>query len=436
MIISVRLIRIRLFMEALCEFCEIVRAVVYCKPDSARLCLRCDAIVHSANALSRRHPRSLLCDKCNIDSAIVRCVDYKLSLCQFCDWNSSGECFVLGHSHALLSFYTGCPSLAELSKIWPHFVDGSLSVESSVASCQPLDWTHEKNDGFFGLEKAKNKMDGEEPSVKYEQSSIETPPIVSSNSNGAQYCKDQAFLFDPDSNLPKLQGCPDVEELVFHEETSLCEGFNVDDVQLNFESAEEIFGCSQSAAKYNHEDRGIECLLMDKNTQVTKCTSLTETAAEALSPVQQDCVAFPLSGAGGSTSVMQGINHNANCALMTPSCNSSITMGFPQSQIHSGTSIELPNLNCENNVTELLNCGLPPVFHPGESPWEPNLEGTCAEAREQAKMRYQEKKKTRTFGKQIRYASRKARADTRKRVKGRFVKAGEAYDYDPLLSDY
>jgi hypothetical protein len=36
------------------------------------------------------------------------------------------------------------------------------------------------------------------------------------------------------------------------------------------------------------------------------------------------------------------------------------------------------------------------------------------------------------FDKKIRYASRKARADVRKRVKGRFVKAGEAYDYDPL----
>lgn len=35
------------------------------------------------------------------------------------------------------------------------------------------------------------------------------------------------------------------------------------------------------------------------------------------------------------------------------------------------------------------------------------------------------------FGKQIRYASRKARVDTRKRVNGRFVKVGEAYDYDP-----
>lgn len=36
------------------------------------------------------------------------------------------------------------------------------------------------------------------------------------------------------------------------------------------------------------------------------------------------------------------------------------------------------------------------------------------------------------FEKKIRYASRKARADVRKRVKGRFVKAGDAYDYDPL----
>ncbi|CAK8536563.1 unnamed protein product [Lathyrus sativus] len=424
-------------MEALCEFCEIVRAVVYCKPDSARLCLRCDAIVHSANALARRHPRSLLCDRCNFDSAIVRCVDYKLSLCQLCDWNSTDECFVLGHNHVPLSFYTGCPSLTELSKIWP--LDGNSSVESSVAGSQPLDWPPEKNGDFFGLERAKkkHKMDGEEPSVKYEQPWIETPPMVSSvSSNSTQYCRDQAFLFDLDSNLQKLQGCPDVKELVFHEGTSLCEGFNMDDVQLDF--ADEIFGCSLSslsAAKYNHENGGIECLLMDKNIPVTKCTSLTEIATEALSPAQQDCVVFPLSEAGGSTSMMQGINNNANCALMTPSCNSSITMGFPQTQIHLGTSIELPNLNGENNVTELLNCGLPPVFHPGESPWEPNSEGSCAEAREQALMRYQEKKKTRTFGKQIRYASRKARADTRKRVKGRFVKAGEAYDYDPLLSD-
>ncbi|KAE8676848.1 Zinc finger protein CONSTANS-LIKE 10 [Hibiscus syriacus] len=36
------------------------------------------------------------------------------------------------------------------------------------------------------------------------------------------------------------------------------------------------------------------------------------------------------------------------------------------------------------------------------------------------------------FEKRVRYASRKARVDVRKRVKERFVKAGDAYDYDPL----
>ncbi|KAL5720856.1 Zinc finger protein CONSTANS-LIKE 12 [Ranunculus cassubicifolius] len=51
-------------------------------------------------------------------------------------------------------------------------------------------------------------------------------------------------------------------------------------------------------------------------------------------------------------------------------------------------------------------------------------------------MRYNEKKKNRTFGKQIRYASRKARVDIRKRVMGRFVKAGDAFDYDPLPSQH
>ncbi|CAN6192237.1 unnamed protein product [Urochloa humidicola] len=50
------------------------------------------------------------------------------------------------------------------------------------------------------------------------------------------------------------------------------------------------------------------------------------------------------------------------------------------------------------------------------------------EERERAKLRYNEKKKNRRFCKQIMYASRKARADTRKRVKGRFAKASTSHD--------
>ncbi|MBA0549694.1 hypothetical protein Golob_020713, partial [Gossypium lobatum] len=51
-----------------------------------------------------------------------------------------------------------------------------------------------------------------------------------------------------------------------------------------------------------------------------------------------------------------------------------------------------------------------------------------AQNRGNAMQRYKEKKKTRRYDKHIRYESRKARADTRKRVKGRFVKATEAPD--------
>lgn len=48
-----------------------------------------------------------------------------------------------------------------------------------------------------------------------------------------------------------------------------------------------------------------------------------------------------------------------------------------------------------------------------------------AKNRGDAMLRYKEKKKTRRYDKHIRYESRKARADTRKRVKGRFVKANK-----------
>ncbi|XP_078446176.1 zinc finger protein CONSTANS-LIKE 3-like [Wolffia australiana] len=47
--------------------------------------------------------------------------------------------------------------------------------------------------------------------------------------------------------------------------------------------------------------------------------------------------------------------------------------------------------------------------------------GTSTE-REARVMRYREKKKRRKFEKKIRYASRKAYADTRPRIKGRFAK--------------
>lgn len=53
--------------------------------------------------------------------------------------------------------------------------------------------------------------------------------------------------------------------------------------------------------------------------------------------------------------------------------------------------------------------------------------------REARVLRYREKRKNRKFEKTIRYASRKAYAETRPRIKGRFAKRTEI-DVEPLMA--
>lgn len=54
-----------LYMGYLCDCRGEQRLFVYCRSDAACLCLSCDRNVHSANALSRRHSRTLVCERCN-----------------------------------------------------------------------------------------------------------------------------------------------------------------------------------------------------------------------------------------------------------------------------------------------------------------------------------------------------------------------------------
>lgn len=83
--------------------------------------------------------------------------------------------------------------------------------------------------------------------------------------------------------------------------------------------------------------------------------------------------------------------------LMNPNCNRNINIGFPNpQQVHSSMSLSLSNITGESSAADYQDCGLSPVFLPGEAPWEPNLEISCPQARDKAKMRYNEKKKTRT----------------------------------------
>ncbi|EPS59748.1 hypothetical protein M569_15057, partial [Genlisea aurea] len=108
-------------MGYLCEYCGERRSVVYCRSDMAGLCLSCDSKVHSANALSRRHSRTLICERCASQPAFVRCIDERATLCQSCDWmeHHQGASSSPPHTREAVCWYSSCPSASELSSIWP-----------------------------------------------------------------------------------------------------------------------------------------------------------------------------------------------------------------------------------------------------------------------------------------------------------------------------
>ncbi|PRQ52863.1 putative transcription factor C2C2-CO-like family [Rosa chinensis] len=443
-----------------CELCWRASALIYCRADMARLCLNCDGSVHSANALARRHSRWFLCDKCNDQPATVRCLDENMSLCQSCEWNHNNGVTGMGHRNQAISCYTGCPSLSEISRIWSAVLEGGSASggfggsawESLGGSVMPKNENNcisnclERRDSdasSFGVVSAGklNEVLAESNCTPKFEPWMAPSAMIPSNPNCIQpQCKDQApFLPQESSQMPK--GSSNFKDLGIQDGNDLCEGLNMDDVPLDVENDDELFSCSQGPSRYSFEDGELDCLLMDqKNLSVTESNGPhSDNAIQQASPSRQQECTVGFHSSCVSDSVMPPVMNagsTVNCSLlMNPSCSRNINLeGLinPTGQVHSSISLSLSSITRDTTHPDYQDCGLSPVFLSAE-PWDSTLETSSPRARDKAKMRYEEKKKTRTFGKQIRYASRKARADTRKRVKGRFVKSGEEYDYDPLV---
>lgn len=102
-----------------CDFCTDRPAVLYCRSDAAKLCLLCDHHVHSANLLSRKHPRSQICDNCASAPAAARCYTDNLVLCQDCDLDAHAASPVpSSHDRSRIDGFSGCPSALELASLW------------------------------------------------------------------------------------------------------------------------------------------------------------------------------------------------------------------------------------------------------------------------------------------------------------------------------
>ncbi|KAK1294815.1 Zinc finger protein CONSTANS-LIKE 14 [Acorus calamus] len=116
-----------------CDFCLVSKAVIYCRADSARLCLSCDRHVHSANPLSQKHVRSRICDNCRSSPASVACTTDGLLLCRDCDFDSHGTCgsSAVHHRRSTFEGFTGTPSPLDLASAWGLDL-GKKSVDRTV----------------------------------------------------------------------------------------------------------------------------------------------------------------------------------------------------------------------------------------------------------------------------------------------------------------
>uniref|UniRef100_A0A1D1Z5S9 Zinc finger protein CONSTANS-LIKE 9 n=1 Tax=Anthurium amnicola TaxID=1678845 RepID=A0A1D1Z5S9_9ARAE len=412
-------------MGLFCDFCGEQRPMVYCTPDAACLCLSCDRNVHSANALSRRHSRTLLCDGCNSQPATVRCIEETMSLCHNCDWNGhAGAVSASGHKRQTINCYSGCPSASELSRIWPFLLEITL-IEDSEQGLRLMSIDENSSNDFCGPPGNSNTLEIAASSIIDDLANVDKANCwVGSSSMPVMDTVPSSGDQPPgsvDSTGPKLSTMG-TDSLGICENDGLYEDFSMDNVDLNFDNYEELFGTSRNHSDNLFDDAEIDSMFEMKNPSATNddCQEgiFTEAAPAGQVKAQPECS-----------------NAVSAVSMMSNPGNKSPKMCFPARRAHSNLSLSFSALSGESSAGDYQDCGMSPMLLMGEPPWYPPGHGNStftAASRETAVTRYKEKKKARKFEKKIRYESRKARADVRRRVKGRFVKAGDAYDYDPL----
>lgn len=386
--------------------------MVYCRSDAAYLCLSCDRVVHSANALSKRHSRTLVCDRCNSQPALVRCIEEKVSLCQNCDWvgHNGQNIGSTKHSRQTLNCYSGCPSAEELSSIWS-FMSDSAFVNGST--CEQEMGSMSIADNSQGLSRSNNNNYNQDLFVRGESSGLQSGnhsnvwvgPSSTHVDNRPQNVVQQAGPVN--SSASKIFGPKDPEP--FLDDDGFYVDFSMDEVDLSIENYEELFGVGHNDPEHLFAKDGIDSLFGGAESSYAGKESSTGQA----NPAQPAC-------------------SNAASADSLVSCKTEPNICYARQ--HS--NISFSSLTGESSAGEYQDCGASSMLLMGELPWAtPGLDQTTTTpsgSRSDAVLRYKEKKKMRKFEKRVRYATRKERADVRKRVKGRFVKAGDAYDYDPL----
>ncbi|KAG2322191.1 hypothetical protein Bca52824_015404 [Brassica carinata] len=302
-------------MERLCEVCKACRAVAYCIADAASLCLPCDAKVHSANALSGRHLRTLLCGFCKNQPCVVRCLDHKMFLCNGCNDKIHG---VVSSKHVRhdVRCYTGCPSAKDFAVMWGFRVmDNDVSLEKSFAMAKPK---VQREAGFIleqilELEKVQLREESKGLSLTEhaDPSPLELPKqseerLVDLQQTGKELIVDFSHLSSSSTlgdsfweckspfNKSNQLWCQNLQDIGVCEDT-VCDDddFHIPDIDLTFRNFEELFGADPDPISDNY-----------KSCEVSSSPSIF--SPKPASP----SLSFPSSNGGGSSKAHYSHNHS------------------------------------------------------------------------------------------------------------------------------
>lgn len=486
-----------------CDFCGEGCALLYCRADSAKLCLLCDQRVHSANSLAKKHVRYQLCDECSNDAVSIRCSTDNAVLCQDCDWeehNGSTQ-----HQRHSVEGFDGCPSAQELALRWgfdltdktqvdnassllcPSLVDdsldslisgGRLNVDSWL--CTPQDFlvpTTNISSTMYPLpakQQNAQSLCGRQKQAMFEQllnlakeeESTDETLIVSTPGTPIQNNLPVAADVDIGSHNQSLdigsnnqsqdrdaaQCCLSLEMMWSHGNTSTGQtaqawGLNTQST-ANFEVQEPGDGYSAANVELKFNDYNDLVKNACKNSAKQFEETSTRECSSAPNHTSQPCLQFFASqDASGVHPSRQFHDSLAGSGVQVPgspkvplqtACleRSSVDLNTHDARFfvkvdNSGLASSSTKVGIEtsqDNELSLLFKG-----DPERNPTKLSSE-ELAQARGNAMLRYKEKKKTRRYEKHIRYESRKARADVRKRVKGRFVKADREHKNDDAVA--
>ncbi|XP_073146677.1 zinc finger protein CONSTANS-LIKE 5-like [Henckelia pumila] len=314
-----------------CDYCESAAALLFCRADSAFLCIACDSKLHVSHT---KHERVWMCEVCEQAPAVFACKADAAVLCSDCD--------------------------------------------RDIHSANPLSRRHDRTPVVPFYENAE--------SVVLNSSSAAPFHVPTHNSDGIVEHAD--LLNNPSSWMPTK--IPDAKSIEFLLSDS--------DQLLDFEISQQISSHLVS-----------DCVVPVQTT-TSKPPVPAALSHQNYSSENRFEIDFTTSN----------INPYNNSYAATPSLShsfssSSMDLGVvPDGSALSDISYPFPS-----NVDSAAELGGFPVS------------GLDREARV---LRYREKRKNRRFQKTIRYASRKAYAETRPRIKGRFAKRTDGeLEGDPVF---